>query len=98
MARILLASWGSYGDVYPYVGVAFALKDRGHHPVLATAEFYRGLIEPLGFEFHPTGRMIDPSDDATIARVLDPVRGADPWSGRSSCHRSTPTTRRSTTL
>jgi UDP:flavonoid glycosyltransferase YjiC (YdhE family) len=77
MARILLASWGSYGDVYPYVGVAFALKDRGHHPVLATAEFYRGLIEPLGFEFHPTGPMIDPSDDATIARVLDPVRGAD---------------------
>lgn len=76
MARILLASWGSYGDVYPYVGLAFALKDRGHHPVLATAEFYRGLIEPLGFEFHPIGPMIDPSDDATIARVLDPVRGA----------------------
>jgi len=77
MARILLASWGSYGDVYPYIGLAFALKDRGHHPVLATAEFYRGLIEPLGFEFHPLGPMIDPSDDATIARVLDPVRGAD---------------------
>jgi len=75
--RILLASWGSFGDVYPYVGLAFALKGRGHHPVLATAEFYRPLIESLGFEFHPIGPMIDPSDQATIKRVLDPVRGAD---------------------
>jgi rhamnosyltransferase subunit B len=77
VARILLTSWGSFGDVYPYVGLAFALKDRGHHPALATAEFYRPLIESLGFEFHPMGPMIDPSDHATIGRVLDPVRGAD---------------------
>ena len=77
MARILLTSWGSFGDVYPYVGLAFALKDCGHHPVLATAEFYRPLIESLGFEFHAMGPMIDPSDHATVHRVLDPVRGAD---------------------
>jgi UDP:flavonoid glycosyltransferase YjiC (YdhE family) len=75
--RILLTSWGSYGDVYPYIGLAFALKDRGHHPVLATAEFYRPLIESLGFEFHAVGPMIDPADHATVERVLDPVRGAD---------------------
>jgi UDP:flavonoid glycosyltransferase YjiC (YdhE family) len=77
VARILIASWGSFGDVYPYVGLALALKDRGHQPVLATAEFYRPLIESLGFEFHPMGPMIDPSDQATIERVLDPVRGAE---------------------
>ena len=77
MARILIACWGSFGDVYPYLGLAFALKDRGHHPVLATAEFYRSLIASLGFEFHPMGPMIDPADHATVERVLDPVRGAD---------------------
>lgn len=77
MARILIASWGSYGDVYPYVGLALALKDFGHDPVLATAEFYRPLVESLGFRFHPMGPMIDPDDSATIRRVLDPVRGAD---------------------
>jgi len=77
MARILLTSWGSFGDVYPYVGLAFALKDRGHYPALATAEFYRPLIESLGFEFHQMGPMIDPADRATVERVLDPVRGAD---------------------
>lgn len=77
MARVLLTCWGSFGDVYPYIGLAFALRDRGHRPVLATAEFYRPLIESLGFEFHAMGPMIDPADQATIERVLDPVRGAD---------------------
>ena len=77
MARILIACWGSFGDVYPYVGLAFALKERGHHPLLVTAEFYRPLIESLGFEFHPMGPTIDPTDHAIVERVLDPVRGAD---------------------
>jgi len=77
MARILIASWGSYGDVYPYVGLAYALKDRGHHPVLATAEYYRSLIESLGFDFRPMGPMIDPDDTATVSRLLHPVHGAD---------------------
>ena len=77
MARILITSWGSYGDVYPYVGLALALKMRGHVPVIAMAEFYRALIESLGFEFHAVGPMIDPDDHAMIVRVMDPVRGAD---------------------
>ena len=77
MARILITSWGSYGDVYPYVGLALALQERGHRPVVAMAEFYRALIESLGFEFHPVGPAIDPDDRALIARVMDPRRGSD---------------------
>ena len=77
VARILLVSWGSYGDIYPYVGLAIELKQRGHAAVLATAEYYRPLIESLGFEFHPMGPMIEPADHALVERVLDPVRGAD---------------------
>jgi rhamnosyltransferase subunit B len=77
VARILITSWGSYGDVYPYVGLALALQERGHRPVVAMAEFYRALIEPLGFEFHPVGPAIDPDDRALIARVMDPRRGSD---------------------
>ena len=76
-ARILITSWGSFGDVYPYVGLALALKARGHWPVIAMPEFYRALIETLGFEFRAVGPMIDPDDRATIARVMDPIRGAD---------------------
>ena len=75
--RILITSWGSFGDVYPYVGLALALKTRGHRPVIAMPEFYRALIETLGFEFRAVGPMIDPDDRDTIARVMDPIRGAD---------------------
>ena len=75
--RILITSWGSFGDVYPYVGIALALKGRGHRPVLAMPEFYRSLVEGLGLEFHPVGPQIDPNDRATIARVMDPVKGSE---------------------
>jgi rhamnosyltransferase subunit B len=75
--RILITSWGSYGDVYPYLGLAAALRELGYRPVIATAEFYRTLIESLDFEFHPVGPMVDPNDRVVIERVMDPVRGAD---------------------
>jgi UDP:flavonoid glycosyltransferase YjiC (YdhE family) len=63
--------------VYPYVGIALALKGRGHNPVLAMPEFYRGLVESLGLEFHAAGPQIDPRDRAAIARLMDPVVGAE---------------------
>jgi rhamnosyltransferase subunit B len=77
VARILIANFGSYGDLYPYVGLAIALRNIGHRPLLATAEFYRPLIESLGFDFRPIGPAIDPDDLTTIARVMDPVKGPD---------------------
>ena len=77
MSRILITSWGSYGDVYPYVGLALALEGRGHRVALAMPEFYRPLVERLGFAFHPVGPFIDPTDHATIARLMDPVKGTE---------------------
>jgi len=77
MSRILLTSWGSFGDVYPYVGIALALKGRGHQPVLAMPEFYRAVVEGLDLEFHPVGPQIDPDDRATIARLMDPIKGSE---------------------
>ena len=75
--KILIASWGSYGDVYPYVGLALALKARGHEPRLAMPGFYRDLVESIGFPLHPIGPPIDPADRALVARLIDPVRGPE---------------------
>lgn len=75
--RIVITSWGSYGDVYPYVGLARALAARGHRPVLAVPPFYRTLIEREGFEFFPVGPDIDPNDRVMLARVMDPVKGTE---------------------
>ncbi len=76
MARIVLACWGSYGDLFPYLGLAVELKARGHTPVVATCAFYRELVETEGFEFRPVRPDVDPTDSATIERVMDPARGS----------------------
>lgn len=49
--RIVLSTFGSFGDVHPYVALALELRRRGHAPVIATTEMYREKVEPLGVEF-----------------------------------------------
>jgi rhamnosyltransferase subunit B len=75
--RIVITSWGSYGDVYPYVGLAQALARRGHHPVLAMPEYYRAPIEREGLELRSVGPEVDPNDRAIIARLMDPRKGTE---------------------
>jgi rhamnosyltransferase subunit B len=77
MARILISSWGSYGDVNPYIGLALALRDRGHATVLAMPAFYRPAVEREGLEHVTAGPAIDPGDAAMVARIMDPRRGSE---------------------
>ena len=51
MARIVLTTFGSLGDLHPYLAVALALQRRGHDPVIATHDTYRGRAETMGLEF-----------------------------------------------
>jgi rhamnosyltransferase subunit B len=60
--RIILSTFGSFGDVHPYIAVALELKARGHRPVIATSEIYREKMNALGLEFHPV-RPVVPSYD-----------------------------------
>jgi UDP:flavonoid glycosyltransferase YjiC (YdhE family) len=75
--RVLITSFGSYGDLNPYLGLGQTLKTRGHRPVLAMSPGYRTHVEDAGLEFHPTGPEGDPADRQLVARVMDPVRGAE---------------------
>jgi rhamnosyltransferase subunit B len=77
MARILLASWGSYGDLFPSLGVAVRLQALGHTPVVATCGYYRDLVEGEGFEFHPVRPDVDPAQADLIRRIMDPKRGSE---------------------
>jgi UDP:flavonoid glycosyltransferase YjiC (YdhE family) len=52
MKKIVISTFGSFGDVHPYIAVALELKRRGHRPVIATTELYREKVEPLGLELH----------------------------------------------
>lgn len=51
--RIVLSTFGSFGDVHPYIAIALELRARGHVPVLATSEVYREKMEGLGLAFQP---------------------------------------------
>ncbi len=75
--RVLLTCWGSYGDLFPYLGLARQLATRGHTPVLATSPYYRTLVEGEGIGFHPVRPDIDPTDFALIRRLMDPRRGTE---------------------
>lgn len=74
-ARIIITSFGSFGDVYPYIGLALGLKERGHRPVLAMAPSYRATVQREGLEFHPVRPDLDASDRETVRRIMDPTRG-----------------------
>ncbi len=52
-ARIVLTTFGSLGDLHPYLALALGLKARGHEAVVATSEAYRPKAEALGVPFHP---------------------------------------------
>ena len=51
--RIVITTFGSFGDFNPYLGLALGLKARGHDTVVATAEFYRPIVEAEGVGFRP---------------------------------------------
>jgi UDP:flavonoid glycosyltransferase YjiC (YdhE family) len=77
MARIVLTSWGSHGDVDPYLALARGLAARGHAPVLAAPAFFREVAAAAGVAFHPLRPDVDPADAALVRRIMEPVRGSE---------------------
>jgi UDP:flavonoid glycosyltransferase YjiC (YdhE family) len=50
--RIVLTTYGTFGDLYPYLAIGSELRDRGHQVALATTDFYRDKVLEHGLEFH----------------------------------------------
>lgn len=77
MARIVLACWGSYGDLFPYLAIAARLKALGHTPVVTSCPYYEALVVSEGFEFRPLRPNVEPTDQELLKRVMDPQRGSE---------------------
>jgi UDP:flavonoid glycosyltransferase YjiC (YdhE family) len=75
MPRIVFATLGARGDVFPYLSVARELQKRGHKPVIATAESYRAEVEALGLTFQPVRP--DSPRGADIRRAMHPISGGE---------------------
>lgn len=80
--RVVISTFGSLGDVHPYVAIALELKARGHAPLIATSEIYREKMEALNIDFHPV-RPDMPSYERpdevgkVVEEVMDPKRGGE---------------------
>ncbi len=69
--RIVLTTFGSLGDLHPYIAIALGLQERGHEVIIATSGYYRQKIEALGIGF----RSVRP-DFTTLEADLDLMRRA----------------------
>jgi UDP:flavonoid glycosyltransferase YjiC (YdhE family) len=49
--KVLLTTLGSHGDAHPFLGIAAALKQRGHEPTLIANEHFAPLASAIGVEF-----------------------------------------------
>jgi len=81
MKRIVMTTFGSLGDIHPYVALALEMKKRRLDPVIVTGEPYQEKIESLDIEFHPMRPELPDLDDPRavemIDKVMDPQRGAE---------------------
>jgi len=77
MARILLATFGSLGDIHPTIALALALRARGHEAAIATSEPYRSKITALGLPFHAMRPNLSPADEAMVRRIMDGSGGSE---------------------
>jgi rhamnosyltransferase subunit B len=77
MARVLLATFGSLGDLHPYIAVGRALKARGVTARIATCSDYQLQVESAGLEFAPVAPSLAElgTPEELARRVADPMRG-----------------------
>lgn len=53
--HFLITALGSYGDVYPMVGLGMALAARGHRIRIITNPYFEDIVARAGLEFLPIG-------------------------------------------
>lgn len=77
MARIVLATMGSLGDLHPMIALGLGLRERGHSIVINTWSGYREKVESLGIEFAPLRPDVDIDDRELHARAMDARTGPE---------------------
>lgn len=77
MARIVLSTMGSLGDLHPMMALGLELRRRGHSVVVNTWQGYREKIVDNGLEFVPLRPDLDPTDSELIRKTMDSVKGPE---------------------
>ena len=74
--RVVFTTWGSFGDLHPFMALAMELQQRGYVSVIATSAVYRDKVEAEGLGFHPVRPDIPPLDAETSADIIRRVSNA----------------------
>ncbi|MCG8448657.1 MAG: glycosyltransferase [Pirellulales bacterium] len=73
--HFLMTALGSYGDVYPIVGLGSALCSRGHQVSMITNPYFQDVVETAGLEFVPLGSVAEYEAWARHEDLWHPIRG-----------------------
>ena len=73
--RILFCTFGSLGDLHPFLALAKEISRRGHSPIIATTPVYRPIVEAEGITFHPVRPNLDPRDPEILRKVMARHKG-----------------------
>ena len=77
MAKIVLSTAGSLGDLHPKIALALGLRERGHKVLVNTWVGYEEKISQLGFEFYPLRPDVDGSDRELLREIMHPQKGPE---------------------
>jgi len=74
---IVITTFGSLGDLHPYLAIAMELAARGHRVTIATTEAYRSKVTSEGIGFHAVRPNISPDDHEAIRLAMDAKKGTE---------------------
>jgi rhamnosyltransferase subunit B len=79
VARIVLSTFGSLGDLHPFLAIAGELRKRGHQAIIASSAVYRNKVEAENIEFAPVrpdiAELLD--EPEMLRKLWDPARGTE---------------------
>jgi len=76
MKRVVFTTWGSFGDLHPFMALALELQARGYESVIATSPIYREKVEAQGLGFHPVRPDLPSPYDESTADIIRRVSNA----------------------
>ena len=74
--RVVFTTWGSFGDLHPFMALALELQERGYVSVIATSPIYREKVEAQGIGFYPVRPDLPSPDGEKAADIIRRVSNA----------------------
>ena len=72
-----MTTFGSLGDLHPYIALARGLQQRGYQPIIATSAIYSDIVEAAGIEFRAVRPDLDLADIDLLHQAMHPRKGTE---------------------